>query len=154
MIEEKLVNILIEKGYTISSAESCTGGLFAGTIVNVPNASKVFNSSVVTYSNEAKQKYCNVSIETLKAYGAVSEETAFEMAKGIAIECNSNIGVGITGIAGPGGATPTKPVGMVCFGFNVNGKITTSTMIFSGDRQTVRKSSVEYAMTKLIELLS
>lgn len=153
MNEEKLVNKLIELDYTIASAESCTGGMFASTIINVANASKVINSSIVTYSNEAKMKYCNVGIETLNNFGAVSIETAREMAVGIANECNSNIGVAISGIAGPGGGTPNKPVGTVCFGLSVNGEVYSYKKLFAGDRLSVRQQSVDFAINELINLL-
>ncbi len=153
MKEKQLVCKLILNGYTIASAESCTAGKFAATIVNVPDASKVINSSIVTYSNEAKQKYCGVKTQTLQKFGAVSEETTNEMCSGIATECNANVGVAISGIAGPKGATPTKPVGTVCFGFCINGHITTCTMHFKGGRQSVRKKSVNFAINKLLKLI-
>ena len=153
MREEELVNILIEKGYTIASAESCTAGLFAGTIVNVANASKVINSSIVTYANEAKIKYTDVRQETIDKYDVVSENVAHEMATGIARECNANIGVGITGLAGPSGGTDEIPVGTVCFGLFINGDTTTYRELFVGDRQSVRMQAVEFAIDKLIELL-
>lgn len=153
MKEKILVEKLMEKNYTIASAESCTGGMFASTIVNVPNASSVINASVVTYSNEAKQKFCDVKKETLKAHGAVSEEVAREMAEGIKNTCDANVGVAFSGIAGPGGATPNKPVGMVCFAFCINGTTCSFTQIFKGNRTKVRKKSVNFAIDKLIELL-
>ena len=154
MKETKLVNLLIEKNYRIASAESCTGGMFASTIVNVPNASKVIDASIVTYANEAKEKYCGVKSSTLEKHGAVSEETAGEMAVGIAKECGSQVGVSFSGIAGPSGGTPEKPVGMVCFGFCINGKLETHTNYFKGNRTKIRKQSVKFAINKLIELLS
>ena len=154
MKETKLVNLLIEKNYKIASAESCTGGMFASTIVNVPNASKVLDASIVTYANEAKEKYCGVKSKTLEKYGAVSEETAGEMAIGIAKECNCQVGISFSGIAGPSGGTADKPVGMVCFGFCINGKLETYTKHFKGNRTKVRKQSVKFGVNKLIELLS
>ncbi len=110
---EKLVDILKEKGLFISSAESCTGGLFSAFITEVPGASDVFCETIVTYSNEAKMRELGVKAETLDSVGAVSEETAREMADGIRRRTGADIGVGITGIAGPGGGTPEKPVGTV-----------------------------------------
>lgn len=153
--QEKLVKILIERGYTISFAESCTGGKMAGTIVDVADASKVFNASFVTYSNEAKMKYVNVSKKTLEAFGAVSEQTAKEMAEGVAMANQADIGVGITGIAGPGGGTEEKPVGTVCFGYCIQGNTKTETMHF-GDlgRNTVREKSVEHVLDVLIKRLA
>ncbi len=153
MKEKKLVLKLIEKNYRIATAESCTGGMFASHIVNVPMASKVIDESVVTYANEAKIKYCNVDPQTIKVHGVVSEEVAGEMAVGISKSANSNVGVGISGIAGPSGATATKPVGMVCFGFCINGKLETYTNYFKGSRTSVRKKSTDFAINKLLEIL-
>ena len=154
MKEKKLVLKLIEKGYKISTAESCTGGMLASTIVNVPMASKVFDESVVTYANEAKIKYCEVAPETIKKLGVVSEEVASEMAEGIAKSSGANIGVGISGIAGPSGGTATKPVGMVCFGFYLNGTTLAYTKYFKGSRLSVRKKSTRFAIDTLLELLN
>ncbi|MFQ9514486.1 MAG: CinA family protein [Eubacterium sp.] len=152
---EELVNLLIEKGYTISFAESCTGGKMAAAIVDVADASKVLNASFVTYSNEAKMKYANVSKETLDCYGAVSEQTAGEMAKGTAVANNADVAVGISGIAGPTGGTADKPVGTVCFGYYINGKLMTETVRFPDDgRNKVRDTSVEHVTEKLIYELS
>lgn len=153
-IEEKLVDLLIEKGYHISFAESCTGGLCSATLVNVANASKVLDMSFVTYANEAKIALLGVDAETILSNGVVSEEVAGEMALGVSKRAKSEIGVGITGIAGPGGGTEKKPVGMVCFGFCINGDIKTYTKLFGEiGRNQVRKSSVEFVFQTLIELL-
>ena len=107
-LEEKIVRELEKKGYTITTAESCTGGLLAGRILNVSGASSVYNEGHITYSNEAKQRILGVSHETLKTYGAVSRQTAAEMAKGAARVANANVGLSTTGIAGPGGGTPEQ----------------------------------------------
>ncbi|MGN1329351.1 MAG: CinA family protein [Eubacterium sp.] len=153
-LEEQVVDKLIEKGYHISFAESCTGGLCCGNLVNVTNASKVLDVSFVTYANEAKIEFIGVSADTILSHGVVSEEVACEMAKGVAETAKSEIGVGITGVAGPGGGTAKKPVGMVCFGFYVNGDVKTYTMQFGEiGRNQVRKSSVEFVFQKLLELL-
>ena len=153
-LEEQLVNKLIEKGWHIACAESCTGGLVAAHIVNVANASKVLNVSFVTYANEAKMKYLGVSPKTITAYGVVSEEVVFEMAAGVAKESDSEVGIAISGIAGPGGGTDKKPVGMVCFGFYVNGKITTKTMQFGNPgRNEVRNLSTEFALKTALKLI-
>lgn len=151
---EQLVKKLIEKGYHISCAESCTGGKVTAAIVDVADASKVLNASIVTYSNEAKMHYLNVSASTLENYGAVSEETAREMAAGIASANKAEVGVGVTGTAGPGGGTPEKPVGTVCFGFSINGEVTTIKKQF-GDlgRNKVRDASVEFVLDTLLQLL-
>ena len=154
MKEKKLVLKLIEKGYKIATAESCTGGMLASKIVNVPMASKVLDESVVTYANEAKIKYAGVSAKSIEKYGVVSEPVAGEMAKGIAKSAGANVGVGISGIAGPTGGTETKPVGMVCFGFSVNGSVQTFTKYFKGSRTKGRKQSTNYALNKLLEILN
>ena len=153
-LEEQLVNMLIEKNWHISCAESCTGGLVASRIVNVANASKVLDVSFVTYANEAKINYLDVSPETILTYGVVSEEVVREMAAGVATEAGSEVGVAISGIAGPGGGTDKKPVGMVCFGFYVNGRITTKTCQFGNPgRNEVRALSTDYALKTLVEEL-
>lgn len=153
-LEEQVVEKLIEKKLHISFAESCTGGMCCGTIVNVTNASKVLDVSFVTYANEAKIEFLGVRADTILSNGVVSEEVACEMAQGVANAAKSDVGVGITGVAGPGGGTAKKPVGMVCFGFYINGKVTAYTCQFGEiGRNQVRKSSVEFVMAKLLELL-
>lgn len=153
-LEEQVVDKLIEKGYHIAFAESCTGGLCCGTLVNVTNASKVLDMSFVTYANEAKIKLLGVNADTILTNGVVSEEVAFEMAKGVAEEADCEVGVGVTGVAGPGGGTAKKPVGMVCFGFSINGEVKTYTKQFGEiGRNQVRKSSVEFVLETLLNLL-
>ncbi len=153
-IEEKVVELLTEKNYHISFAESCTAGLCSSRLVNVANASKVFNAAFTTYSNESKVKYIGVNPETIKEYGVVSESVAEEMARGVALETESEIGVGVTGIAGPAGGTDTKPVGMVCFGFYVNGEVKTFTQNFGNiGRQEVRNASCAFVFVTLLDLL-
>lgn len=153
-IQTKVVNALIEKGYHISLAESCTGGLATAAIVSVADASKVLDVSFVTYANEAKMHYLGVKEKTIAAYGVVSEQVAHEMAVGVAKEAGCKVGIGITGIAGPGGGTATKPVGMVCFGISVNGITRTYTKQF-GDigRNEVRNASVDFVLHTLYEML-
>ena len=112
-LNEKLVALLRERGLRISSAESCTGGLFSAYITDVPGSSEVLDESIVTYSNEAKMRELGVKEKTLRSLGAVSRETARQMAEGICRHTGAEIGVGITGIAGPGGGTDKKPVGTV-----------------------------------------
>lgn len=152
--ETKLVNKLIEKGFHIACAESCTGGLLCGSIVNVPNASAVLDSSFVTYANEAKIKYLGVQEDTIAGYGVVSEAVAGQMAAGVAAECGAQVGVATSGIAGPTGGTAAKPVGMVCFGFWIDGKLTTATKQFGNiGRNQVREAAVRYALEQLLVLL-
>ncbi len=153
-LEEQLVDLLIEKSYHISFAESCTGGLCCANLVNVTNASRVLDMSFVTYANEAKIELLGVKAETILENGVVSEEVAKEMAQGVSNRARSEIGVGVTGVAGPGGGTAKKPIGMVCFGFCINGETKTYTKQFGEiGRNQVRKSSVEFVYNTLIELL-
>ena len=154
-IQTRVVNALIEQGYHISLAESCTGGLTAAAIVSVADASRVLDISFVTYANEAKMRYLGVCRETIEKYGVVSEQVAYEMAKGVAKEAGSEVGIGITGVAGPGGGTVAKPVGMVCFGISLNGMVKTYTKQFGAiGRNEVRNASVEFVLSALYELLS
>lgn len=151
---EQLVNRLTELGYHISFAESCTGGLCCATIVGVANASCVLNESYVTYANDSKIKLLNVKPETIDAFGVVSEQVAAEMANGVADASGAEVGVAVTGIAGPTGGSSIKPVGMVCFGFNINGKVITYTKQFGSiGRNQVRNSSVKFVFDTLLELI-
>ena len=152
---EKTVAFLMEQGKRISFAESCTGGLLAATQVDVPDASKVLDMSFVTYANEAKIDLVDVSPETLSAYGAVSEQTAREMASGVARRSGAQIGVSATGIAGPGGGTPEKPVGTVCFGLSDAAGTVTETVQFGykSDRSKIRRLTTARAMMNVIRRL-
>ena len=149
-----LVNKLMEKGYKIATAESCTGGLLAAKIVDVANASSVLDMSFVTYSNESKIELIGVSENLITSFGVVSEEVALKMAYGVSKKAKAQVGVGISGIAGPTGATATKPIGMVCFGFYVDGKSYSVTKYF-GDigRNNVRSMSVAFAIDFLNSIL-
>lgn len=153
-IEYKVVEKLIEKGYHITFSESCTAGLACAKLVNVPDASKVLNVSFTTYADEAKIKYLGVDPETIRDFGVVSEEVAAEMALGAAKNTGSEVGVGITGIAGPSGAVPGKPVGTVCFGIAINGEVYTWRQEFGAlGRNVVRDVSVNFCYDRLVELL-
>ena len=151
---ESVVSKLIRNGMQISFAESCTGGLCSGALVSVADASKVLDVSFVTYANEAKMRFLGVKAATIREYGVVSEKVAHEMAAGVAQTAQSEVGVGVTGIAGPSGGTAKKPVGMVCFGISVNGSVKTFTTYFGEiGRNQVRQKSVEFVFEKLDELL-
>lgn len=151
---DTVVNKLIEKNYHISFAESCTGGLAAAMLVSIADASKVLDISFVTYADEAKIKYLGVQPGTIAEYGVVSEEVAYQMAEGVAKEAGSEVGVGITGVAGPTGGTDKKPVGMVCFGFYINGEVHTYTKQFGNvGRNKVREKSTEFVYATLAHLL-
>lgn len=152
--EELLVEKLIEKNFHISFAESCTGGMCCGRIVNVPNASRVLDMSFVTYADYAKTELLGVAQQSIDDFGVVSEQVAREMARGVASKAGSDVGVGITGIAGPTGATETKPVGMVCFGFCIGDKVETLTCYFGNiGRNNVREKSVDFVFSTLLNLL-
>ncbi len=153
-VENIVVNMLKDKGWHISFAESCTGGLATAKIVGVPDASRVLNISHITYANDAKIYYLDVEAATIEKYGVVSEQVAREMAVGVAKRNKSEVGVGISGIAGPGGATANKPIGMVCFGFFING-ITYEYTVKFGDigRNNVREASVNFVYDTLLKLL-
>ena len=144
-----LSELLIANGLTISVAESCTGGSLSGAITSIPGASSYFDCGYVTYSNQSKVDMLGVDIQTIKTYGAVSEEVALEMVIGVATKSHSDIAVSVTGVAGPTGGTPEKPVGTVCFGFSYDGKTSASTKIFSGDRASIVSQSVSYALKQL-----
>ena len=152
---ERVIELLQKRNWTISFAESCTGGKAAAGIVDIPSASAVINQSFVTYSNESKVKLLGVSEEVIQDFGVVSEQVASQMAEGVAKAASAQVGVGISGIAGPGGATKNKPIGMVCFGFYINGKSCAKTVQF-GDlgRNVVREASVTFVYDTLIDLLS
>ena len=151
---EKVLACLLERGWQITFAESCTGGLLCASLVDLPSASSVLSESYVTYANEAKVRLVGVSEETLRKYGAVSEQTAAEMARGAAKRANAEVAVAVSGIAGPTGGTKEKPIGTVCFGFFVNGLLLTFTEHFGElGRSEVRKASVDFAFHKLADLI-
>lgn len=152
-LEEKIVRELQNRGYTITTAESCTGGLLAGRILNVSGASAVYNEGHITYSNEAKERLLGVSHDTLEQFGAVSEQIAAEMALGAARVASANVGLSTTGIAGPGGGTPEKPVGLVYIGCAINGDVTVKECRFAGNREENRKAAVEAVLELLIDEL-
>lgn len=155
-----LANILAERGWTIALAESCTGGLVCSTLTDLAGSSNWFERGYITYSNEAKTECLGVPAETIKSYGAVSETVAIGMAEGARLHANVNVAISITGIAGPAGGSPEKPVGTVCFGWAIKKNIAQDeietasiTQQFSGDRQSVREQACHYALSKLVELL-
>ena len=150
MKTQQLIEALKQKSMHICCAESCTGGMLSSTLVGVSGASDVIDMGLVTYANSAKIKLLDVDPADIEKYGVVSEAVAGQMAKGACAISGAEVGVGISGIAGPGGSD-FKPEGMVCFGFCINGKVTTSTVQFGAlGRQNVREKSVEYAIDTLI----
>ncbi|MFQ9287603.1 MAG: competence/damage-inducible protein A [Intestinibacter bartlettii] len=154
-IEEVVAKMLVENNLKIAVAESCTGGMVSASLINYPGISSVFMEGCVTYSNEAKMKSLGVKKETLDVYGAVSDNCAKEMASGVAARYNTNVGIATTGIAGPGGGTDEKPVGLVYFGIYINGKVITKKYVFNGDRQGIRERATRTILNDLrLELLN
>lgn len=148
-------DVLRQRGWLAATAESCTGGLVAGAITGIAGSSAWFERGFVTYSNEAKQEVLGVPGAVLAAHGAVSEPTARAMAEGALAHSRADVAVAITGIAGPGGAAPGKPVGTVCFGWAVRGAgIRVATFHFAGDRAAVREASVEAALRGLLAVVA
>lgn len=152
--EERVAALLLARGFTVTTTESCTGGLLAGRLVNVPGISEVFKEGYITYSNEAKEKLLHVSHETLRIHGAVSEQTALEMAQGAAKAAGCEAALATTGIAGPLGGTPDKPVGLVYIGCFVNGITVVEEHRFSGERAQIRAMAVEAALSLLERVLT
>lgn len=148
-IEVIVSKLLCNKKLTVSTAESCTGGMVAAKLIGYPGISEVFKEGAVTYSNEAKVKRLGVKSETLDKFGAVSYETALEMVEGICREASTDVGIATTGIAGPGGGTIEKPIGLVYIGVKVRSKTKVEKYIFKGSREEVRQS----ATIKALEIL-
>lgn len=153
-MEEELVKILAEKGMYISTAESCTGGLITGAIVNVAGASSVFKEGFVTYSNESKEQRLGVSHSTLESTGAVSEETVKEMAQGLMKVTGADVTIVSSGIAGPDGGTPEKPVGLVYLCCCTGNGLYVSRNIFNGNRQQIREQAVNAAIELVIDSIN
>ena len=153
-LASKLGEILVSRQKTISCAESCTGGGIAYAITSTSGSSGWFNRSFVTYSNQAKQDLLGVKAQTLEDFGAVSEQTVLEMAIGTAAASNADIAISVSGIAGPDGGSPDKPVGTVWFGFFVDGDITTDIQVFTGDRHLVRAKAIDFALDKMLQLIA
>jgi len=148
-LEEVVGELLKLRGYTLATAESCTGGLLAGRITDVPGSSEYFLEGVVSYSNEAKHDLLSVPKKWIKEHGAVSEKVAEAMASGIRKRAGSTFGVGVTGIAGPGGGSQEKPVGLVYIALSDDSQTTSRKFIFPGDRQFIRTLSVNAALDML-----
>lgn len=146
-LEHAVVDLLLANQLTVSTVESCTGGLVAARLINVPGVSEVFKSGHITYSNKAKRKILGVKRSDLEKYGAVSEKVAKDMAKGAAALTKADVVVSVTGIAGPDGGSEEKPVGLVYIGCCVKGKVTVGKYQFSGNRAKIRESAVSAALT-------
>lgn len=149
--EEKLIGILDKENLTITTVESLTGGMVSATLVNVSGASKVFNEGLVTYSNAAKHRLAGVPEELLRDYGAVSPLVAQAMALGGAKEASADVCIATTGIAGPTGGTDEKPVGLVYIGCAVRSRCWVNEYVFKGDRESVRRQTVQEALSLAIK---
>lgn len=149
-----LIKHLLDRGESLSTAESCTGGLLAGAITDVPGVSGCYKGGAVSYANEIKHKILGVRNETLSSFGAVSEECAREMALGANLRFNTDLSIVTTGIAGPGGGTPDKPVGLVYIGIAYKGEAYVYKNIFNGDRASVRAQTVATALSLAVRLMS
>lgn len=150
----ELLEICRKRGLTLSTAESCTGGLISVLLTEIPGASDVFDKTIVTYSNEAKTDLLGVDKTLLEKHGGVSEEVALSMAKGVCKRCDTHVGIAVTGIAGPSGGTPKKPVGTVVIAVALGNTARVQTYHFSGDRNAVRINTVEQAIALAKEVLT
>jgi nicotinamide-nucleotide amidase len=163
---EQLASKLQSRGLLLTTAESCTGGMIAAACTDLAGSSAWFDRGFITYSNDAKTAMLGVSSSMIRRHGAVSENVANAMASGAVraiaegmvgrpypAGLTGHVAVAVTGVAGPGGGSTEKPVGTVCFGFAVDGKIQTSTQHFAGDRAAVREQTVIFALSELLRLL-
>ncbi|SFV62656.1 Molybdopterin binding motif, CinA N-terminal domain / C-terminal domain of CinA type S [hydrothermal vent metagenome] len=151
---KKLAKLLIDKKLTISTAESCTSGALANKLTSISGSSLYFECGFITYSNNSKQQLLSVSKNTLEKYGAVSEECIREMVLGLITTTKTNIGIAISGVAGPNGGSKEKPVGTVFFGFYINDNIYIKKEHFLGNRSEVVAKSVDYAIKTIYKYLS
>lgn len=150
----QLTDRLLAGGYRVAVAESCTGGWIAKALTDVSGSSQWFEAGLVCYSNSAKQRLAGVSSAALDAHGAVSAATAGELATGVVERSGADLGMAVTGIAGPSGGTPDKPVGLVWFGWSgPNGRVTTRHEVFAGDREAVRRQTVLAAVAGMSNIL-
>ena len=152
-LEKKIGKILQERSLTLGLAESCTGGLVASRITDVPGSSAYFMAGLVTYSNKAKTKFLSVPDKLIARHGAVSNIVAERMAKGVRAAAGVDVGLSITGIAGPAGGSPEKAVGTVFIALATRKEVFVRKFLFSGNRREVRKRSSEEALTILLDYL-
>lgn len=151
-LNEKIVNKYAENHMTIATAESCTGGMVASSIVEIPGASDVLKQSIITYCNDAKMKLLGVNEDVIKAYTEVSGQVAIEMAEGVCAWAGSDVGISVTGIAGPGGGSEEFPVGLVYIGVSYKGEAKAYKYIFKGSRNDIRKEACNKALSHALEL--
>ncbi len=152
-LEVRIGQALRRRGWTLSLAESCTGGLVSHRVTNVAGSSDYYRGGIVSYANQAKVGLLGVRPETLAAHGAVSRETALEMAAGARQALAADVGLSVTGIAGPGGGSPDKPVGLTWIAVNTPEGQTAERQVWSGDRESVKCQSAEAALVLLLRAL-
>ncbi|HTH78959.1 MAG TPA: CinA family protein [Ramlibacter sp.] len=150
-IVERLADLLRERQWMLAAAESCTGGMIAAACTDLSGSSEWFERGFVTYSNEAKVELLGVDPQSIAAHGAVSEVVARAMAFGAVRHSHARVSVAVTGVAGPTGGTPDKPVGTVWFAFMVDGRLSSEMLRFDGDRAAVRRQTVDHALQRLVE---
>jgi len=148
----RVAELLLDRGWMLSTAESCTGGMIAAACTDLAGSSRWFERGFVTYSNDAKIELLGVDAAAIEQHGAVSEVVARAMAFGAVRHSKAQVGVAVTGVAGPSGGSDAKPVGTVWFGFMVDGLLTSETRRFEGDRAAVRAQTVRHALSRLVEL--
>ena len=152
-LEELLGRILTGRALSLATAESCTGGLISHLVTNVPGSSNYFKGGITAYSNEAKIKLLGVLPETISNYGAVSEQTVLEMARGARRAFAADLGLSVSGIAGPGGGTPDKPIGTTWIGFSGMNKEAGLLFVFPGDRRAVKELAAKKALQIALDYL-
>lgn len=150
----KVGALLSEKNLLLATAESCTGGGVAQAVTEISGSSGWFECGFITYSNSSKSELLNISPALIAQHGSVSEEIAAAMAEGALANCEAHVALSTTGIAGPLGAVPGKPVGTICFAWSMNGKTHTERLLLSGDRKSVREQSMIHALKGLLHFLS
>jgi nicotinamide-nucleotide amidase len=152
-IATRVGKALEAKNWLMATAESCTGGGISYAITEIPGSSEWFDCGFVTYSNASKTEMLDVSAALIAQFGAVSEEVAGAMAEGAVAHSNAHVAISTTGIAGPTGAVPGKPVGTVCFGWSKGDTTYTERLVFAGDRQSVREQTIAHALAGLVRFL-
>jgi nicotinamide-nucleotide amidase len=148
-----MADLMLKKGWLLVTAESCTGGLLAATCTDLAGSSAWFERGFVTYSNAAKTELLGVAAQLIESEGAVSEPVVRAMVQAALAHSHAQVAAAVTGVAGPSGGSPAKPVGTVWFGFAVPGQLITETRHFAGDRAAVRAAAVQHALSRLVQLL-
>lgn len=153
-LAETVVKTCAVRGITLATAESCTGGLIAACLTEIPGSSAVVDRGFIVYSNRAKQDLLGVPVDLLEAHGAVSTEVAAAMAKGARDRAGVDLAIAVTGIAGPGGATVEKPVGLVYLALSISGRVDIVREVFGGDRKAIRLATLDRALSMMLEATS